>query len=128
MTIGDDDAIDNLILDNDDLIDLTETLRILGNPSVSTAYDDPELMALKINMTSPGRRTRMIRFVKRKVPRRRRVARAGAGAAKVRAEVEARASGGGRGSAIVSASASGPRPAHRTPTRPQVFARDAGAA
>ena len=27
MTIGDDDAIDNLILDNDDLIDLTETFK-----------------------------------------------------------------------------------------------------
>ena len=63
----------------------------MGNPSVSTAYADPELMALKISMTPPGRRTRMIQFIRRKVLdlRAQRVARAEANAANVRAEVEA---------------------------------------
>jgi hypothetical protein len=49
-------------------------------------------MALKISMTPPGRRSRMVRFIKREVHtlRAERVARAEAKAATVRAEVEAR--------------------------------------
>ena len=90
--MSDDDS--PILLDNDELIDLSETRKIMGNPSVSTAYADPELMALKISMTPPGRRTRMIRFIGRKVLdlRAQRVARAEANAANVRAEVEARVS------------------------------------
>jgi len=80
------------IRDDDELIDLGETLSIMGGPSVSTAYEDAELMALKISMTPPGRRTRMVRFIKREVHalRAERVARAEAKAAGVLAEVEAR--------------------------------------
>ena len=83
---------DDTMRDDDDLIGLGETRAIMGGISVSTAYEDPELMALKISMTPPGRRTKMVRFIRRKVLdlRALRVARAEANAAKVRAEVEAR--------------------------------------
>jgi hypothetical protein len=64
----------------------------MGGVSVSTAYTDPELMALKISMTAGHRRTRMIRFIRREVYalRTERVARAEANAARVRTEVKAR--------------------------------------
>jgi hypothetical protein len=80
------------IRDDDELISLDETRELLGGISVSTAYEDPELMALKISMTPEQRRTRMIRFIKREVLalRAERVARAEANAANVRAEIEAR--------------------------------------
>jgi hypothetical protein len=80
------------IRDDDELIQLDETRELLGGISVSTAYEDPELMALKISMTPEQRRTRMIRFIKREVLtlRAERVARAEANAANVRTEIEAR--------------------------------------
>jgi hypothetical protein len=80
------------IQSDDELIDLGETLKIMGGPSVSTAYADPELMGIKIAMTPPGRRTHMVRWIKREVLalRAERVARAEATAANVRAAVEAR--------------------------------------
>jgi hypothetical protein len=83
---------DDTMRDDDDLIGLDETRKIMGGISISTAYEDGELMALKISMTPPGRRTRMVRFVKRKVLdlRAQRVARAEANAANVRAQTEAR--------------------------------------
>ncbi|MEI9922581.1 MAG: hypothetical protein WDN50_02440 [Bradyrhizobium sp.] len=40
------------ILDDDDLITLDKTREILGGMSVATAYEDPDLMALKIKMTA----------------------------------------------------------------------------
>ena len=58
---------DRHILDDDELIDLGETRKIMGEISISSAYEDPELMALKISMTPPGRRTRMVRFIQREV-------------------------------------------------------------
>jgi hypothetical protein len=78
--------------DDDELITLDEVKQIMGNPSTSTVYEDAELMALKVSMTPPGRRNKMVRFIKRRVLdlRAERVARAEAGAAKVRADVEAR--------------------------------------
>lgn len=87
-----DDNSDRRILDDDELIDLGETRKIMGGISVSTAYVDAGLMALKIPMTPAQRRTRMVRFIKREVHalRAERVARAEANAATVRAEVEAR--------------------------------------
>jgi hypothetical protein len=80
------------IRDDDELIDLGETLKLLGDPSISTAYEDPDLMALKIKMTPPGRRTKMVRFIRREVLalRAERVSNSEASAAKVRAEVGAR--------------------------------------
>jgi hypothetical protein len=44
---------DRHILDDDELIDLDETRKIMGGVSVSSAYANAELMALKISMT-PG--------------------------------------------------------------------------
>ena len=87
-----DDNGDRHILDDDELIDLDETRKIMGGVSVSSAYTDAELMALKIPMTPGERRTRMVRFIKREVHalRAERVARAKANAAMVKAEVEAR--------------------------------------
>ena len=55
------------ILDDDELIDLEETRKILGGISISTAYNDPEPMTLRIDMTAKGRRVKMIRFVKREI-------------------------------------------------------------
>jgi hypothetical protein len=78
--------------DDDELVGLDKTRALMGDISVSTAYEDPELMALKISMTPPGRRTKRVRFIVREVLalRAQRVARAEANASKVRAEVEAR--------------------------------------
>ena len=59
------------IKDDDELIDLSETRKIMGDVSISSAYEDPELMALKISMTPPGRRSRMVRFIKRQAARNR---------------------------------------------------------
>ena len=81
------------IKDDDELIDLGETRKIMGDVSISSAYVDPELMALKIAMTPlDSAAPRMVRFIKREVHvlRAERVARAEANAAMVRAEVEAR--------------------------------------
>jgi hypothetical protein len=80
------------IRDDDELIDLDETRKIMGGVSVSTIYDDPEIQALKISMTPPGRRVRMIRFIRREVAalRAERVARAEANAPNIRAQTEAR--------------------------------------
>jgi hypothetical protein len=80
------------IRDDDQLIGLDDVRRIMGDISVSTAYADPELMALKISMTPGERRTRMIRFIAREAYalRAQRVARAEASAAHVRAQTEAR--------------------------------------
>jgi hypothetical protein len=77
---------------DDDLIGLDKMRAIMGGISVSTAYEDPELMALKISMTPPGRRTRRVRFIEREVLelRAQRVARAEADAPNVRAQTEAR--------------------------------------
>jgi hypothetical protein len=80
------------IREDDTLDDLDEARRIMGNISVSTAYADPELMALKINMTAPGRRGHLIRFIHRELHalRAERVARAAANAEIIRAETQAR--------------------------------------
>ena len=80
------------ILDDDELIDLEETRKILGGISISTAYNDPELMTLRINMTAKGRRVKMIRFVKREILdlRVQRAQRSEANVEKIREEVEAR--------------------------------------
>jgi hypothetical protein len=58
--------------------------------SVATAYEDPELMAIKIKMTAGERRTKNVRFIKREVLalRAQRVSRSDT--ANIRAEVEAR--------------------------------------
>lgn len=82
----------NRILDEDELIPLAETLKILGGMSTATAYTDTQLMALKISMTAEGRRTKSVRFIKREVLalRAQRVERAESNAAKVCAEIEAR--------------------------------------
>ncbi|MBR0809353.1 hypothetical protein JQ636_37980 [Bradyrhizobium japonicum] len=83
---------DPRILDDDELIDASAMLTIMGEPSVSTAYEDPEIQALKISMTPPGKRSKMVRWIKREVLalRAERVSYSEASAAKVRAEVEAR--------------------------------------
>ena len=52
--MSNDDTIDSNILDDDELINLDKTREIMGGISISTAYEDPELMALKISMTPPG--------------------------------------------------------------------------
>lgn len=66
-------------------------IKLLGGISISTAYDDPELMTLRINMTAKGRRVKMIRFMKREILglRVQRAQRSEANVKKIREEVEA---------------------------------------
>ena len=80
------------IRDDDVVISLAETLPLMGGISISTAYDDPELMALKIDLSATGQNTKIIRFVKRKVLalRAKRVARSEANAAAIRVQIEKR--------------------------------------
>jgi hypothetical protein len=80
------------IRDDDVVIGLAETLPLMGGISISTAYDDPELMALKIDLSATGQNTKIIRFVKRKVLelRAKRVARSEANTAAIRAQIEKR--------------------------------------
>lgn len=81
------------ILDTDELIELDETLSILGGMAISTAYTDADLMALKISMTAgEGRRSKAIRFIRREILelRARRVERASAKAANVAKAIEER--------------------------------------
>lgn len=80
------------IRNDDELVVFNEARKIMGGPSVSSAYEDPELMALKIKMTPPGRRTKSIRFIRLEVLelRARRVAAAEASAETIKKEVEAR--------------------------------------
>ena len=54
------------IRDDDVVISLAETLPLMGGISTSTAYADPDLMALKIDLSATGQKTKIIRFVKRK--------------------------------------------------------------
>jgi hypothetical protein len=78
---------------NDDvLITVDEMRKIMGGISISTAYVDSDLMALKINMTPPGRRTKRVRFIQREVHalRAERAERSAADATNVRAQIEAR--------------------------------------
>src|SRR5258708_1588701 len=86
------DDIIRRILDDDELITLDETRKILGGVSTSTAYTDADLMALRINMTAGEARAKRVRWIRREILalRAQRVARAEANAAKVRAEIEAR--------------------------------------
>ncbi|MDN3279095.1 hypothetical protein QWJ07_32860 [Frankia sp. RB7] len=87
----DDDTLGR-IRDSDELIDLAETRKILGDPSVSTAYEDPDLQALKVRMTPPGRRSQKVCWIRREILtlRAERVSLSEANAANVRAEVEQR--------------------------------------
>jgi len=87
----DEDDIAGRIRDDDELIVLDETRAIMGGISVSTAYEDPELMGLKVNMSAGDRRSQ-IRFIKREILalRAERVARAEVNAATIRAQTEAR--------------------------------------
>jgi hypothetical protein len=88
----DEDDIAGRIRDDDELIVLDETRAIMGGISVSTAYEDPELMGLKVNMSAGDRRSHLIRFIKREILalRAERVARAEANAPNIRAQTEAR--------------------------------------
>ena len=87
-----DGTIVSRMRDDDELIGLDKVRALMGDISISSAYEDSELMALKISMTPPGRRTKRVRFIAREVLalRNQRAARAEANAANVRAEVEAR--------------------------------------
>ena len=87
-----DDTVCGRIRDDDDLIVLDKAREIMGGISVSTAYCDAELMALKIPMTAGKRKTKMVRFIRREILelRAQRVALAEANAANIKAEVEAR--------------------------------------
>ena len=80
------------IRDDDELIGFEEMRALLGGPSKTTCYDDPELMSLKIAMTPPGLRTRIVKFIKREVLALRalRVERAEVNSDSIRAEIVAR--------------------------------------
>ena len=76
---------------DEDLIDRNEVRRLLGDPSVSTLYADAEVRALAIPMTAPGKRVKMVRWVRREILelRRQRIAKARENAEAVRQQVTA---------------------------------------
>jgi hypothetical protein len=80
------------IKDDDELIVFNEVRKIMGGPSTSSAYEDASLMALKISMSPPGRRSKRVRFIRREVLelRAQRVAAAEASAETIKKEVEER--------------------------------------
>ena len=45
-----------------DWITLPKVQKLLGDPSKSSVYDDPELRALAVNFTEPGRRVGRVRW------------------------------------------------------------------
>jgi predicted DNA-binding transcriptional regulator AlpA len=79
---------------DDVLIDLPMLQIKMGNVSVSTIYDDPDLMALKISLMpdSKSTRTRSVRWIERETDelRARRVARSEQHAAATREKIEQR--------------------------------------
>jgi hypothetical protein len=79
------------ILPDDELVALPRVRALMGGIAISTAYDDPELMALKINVTGVGNGG-AVRWIEREVHglRAKRVAMSEARSANARARVEAR--------------------------------------
>ena len=90
----DDDARSTAgrIRPDDEVIDTPETCAIMGGISVSTAYDDPELMALKIKIGGSTGRQARVRFIEREVHelRARRVEASQANADAIRVQTEKR--------------------------------------
>ena len=80
------------ILPDVELIHTPKTCELMGDFSISAAYDDPELMALKIKIGGGTGPHCAVRFIKREVLdlRARRVARSEANAAAIRTQVERR--------------------------------------
>jgi hypothetical protein len=74
------------------LIDATRVREKLGGVSMSTLYDDPEVMALKITMTASGRRSKRARWLEHEIDALvcERIARSRVDAETVRQEVIAR--------------------------------------
>jgi hypothetical protein len=77
---------------DDELIDPPKMLEIMGGISVSTAYDDPEQMGLKIKISGGTGRQHRVKYIQREIIelRARRVAQSEANAAAIRAQVEKR--------------------------------------
>jgi hypothetical protein len=81
------------IRDDDVLIDVPQTRELMGGISTSAAYDDPELMALKIKVGAEDSPQTRVRFIEREVREllAQRVARSSASATARRAQAEKRA-------------------------------------
>jgi hypothetical protein len=77
---------------DDELIAAPEMRAIMGNISVSTAYDDPELMALKIKIGVGSGHQCRVRFIRREVHELRalRVERSQVNAPIIRTQIENR--------------------------------------
>jgi hypothetical protein len=90
-TSGSSDPI-NRIRSEDELIKRSEVQHLMGDISVSTIYDDPDLMRLKINVTAADESTHAVRWIRREIHelRAQRVARSEKRAASVRARIEQR--------------------------------------
>jgi hypothetical protein len=74
-----------------DWIDLAEVRRMNGGSSRSAVYDDPELRALAVNFTDPGKRVGRVRWRRHEVAAliRERIARRDAEAEAVKARISA---------------------------------------
>jgi hypothetical protein len=57
-----DDAETDELDDDFDWIDIAEVQRMNGGSSRSTVYDDPEIRALAVSFTDPGRRVGRVRW------------------------------------------------------------------
>jgi hypothetical protein len=77
---------------DDLLIKRTRVQVLMGDMAVSTVYCDPDLMALRVNVTGTGEGTRAVRWIEREICelRARRIAESEARAANSRAQIEAR--------------------------------------
>jgi hypothetical protein len=77
---------------DDTLIKLARVQTLMGQMSVSSIYDDPDLMGLKITVMAAGESTRAVRWIEREILdlRARRVARSEERAASVRARIDER--------------------------------------
>jgi hypothetical protein len=86
------DIITRSTRDDDELIDRSETKRLLGNVSTSSLYADPEVRALAIPLTEPGKRVKLVRWLRREILelRDQRIARARENSEAVRLDVIAR--------------------------------------
>src|SRR5262245_4706570 len=89
---GSGNATVGRIRPDDELIARPVVQRLMGGLSTSAIYEDADLMALKIDVTAGGQRTRVVRWIAREIHelRAQRVARSGARAAQARAQVDAR--------------------------------------
>src|SRR6478672_7278384 len=82
---------ETLVADEFDWIDIAEVQRLNGGSSRSAVYDDPEIRALAVNFSEPGKRVGRVRWRRHEIAAlvHARIARRDAQAAAVKARIAA---------------------------------------